>query len=244
MIRGNRLIVLFAIISLVVISIPIIAYLVKFSASNLSLNNQDWAHFGVYMNGVLAPIIALTGALVSLVLNEISNARNRALLTREEMAQRPLMHVYSGDYDNCLRIAMKNKGLGALTITKYELININTQEKYSSFFELVSKYDQVLQNYTGDMKHQILAAGEEKELFKAENTWINSKKKIPKRNQEEFMNLATALRKILKNYKIVVGYTDIYKRQMDNHEFDFTWYGRMENVEVIPESTIFTDSKK
>ena len=55
------------------------------------------------------------------------------------------------------------------------------------------------------------------------------------------MNLAKDLRKILKDYKIVVGYTDIYGKQMDDHEFDFTWYGRMENVEVIPESEIFKE---
>lgn len=223
-------IIVFGIIAIIIILIPLFIYSLKFKDQTFSFNNQDWSHFGSYMNGVLAPIIALTGALITIVLNALSQARNRALSEREEMSQRPLMHVYSGDYENRIKISMLNKGLGALIITKYEIINTVTNEKHGSFFDLVKQYDDKLENYTGDMTDQVLSPEEEKELFLSENPWKDETKTSFKKDHDEYKQFAEELRNIFKDLKIVINYKNIYNTEMDTYELDLKWYGRMNEV--------------
>lgn len=206
---------------------PILVFAWNFWNSDFSMDSKDWANFGSFMNGVLAPIMALIGVYITIRINEISQKRNETTIEKEEMAQRPLLYIYCGDYENHLRIAMQNKGLGVLMIKSYKIVqSIDPTKNVSSFYELVKEYDAKLENYTGNMNSEIIKAGEEKELFKAINPWKDDTKLEYKKDQEEFKKMKNQIRKKFKDYTIKVKYTDIYGKKEFNYEKDLGWYGR------------------
>jgi len=209
------------------ITVPLIVYIINFWDTDFSNNSKDWANFGSYMNGVLAPVMALIGVYITIRISEISEKRNETAIEKEEMAHRPLLYLYCGDYENHLSIAIQNKGLGVLMLKSYKIVHLSDSSKdVSSFYELVKEFDKHLENYTGDMNSEIIMANEEKELFKAINPWKDNTKTEFKKDHDEFKEMTNKIRKILKDYSIKIEYTDIYGEKQFSYERDLSLYGR------------------
>jgi len=209
----------FCIIIFIIILAPVITYLIGFWGHSFSNKNQDWANFGNYINGVLGPIIALTGALITLALGFLTTERNRTLIERETMKHRPLLEVFASNFDNKIEINLKNKGLGPLLVTDYKINNVKTGESKGGLYYWIQNISGTFNNYTGELNDLILAPSEVKNLLlfeKQDMTKIDT----------DYHRVREELRIILKDLEIEIGYNDIYNNEMPTRRYKFDWYGK------------------
>jgi hypothetical protein len=85
----KRTIIIVSAIGLLILFIPLLAYLITFSGHSIGEDPQYWGFFGDYFGGVLNPIIALisTGLLIyiSVIVGKNSVAENSKLFFTERM---------------------------------------------------------------------------------------------------------------------------------------------------------------
>ncbi len=215
--------ILIIILFIILLFLPLIIYLINFGCHPLSKNTEVWEQFGGYLNGTFMPLIALTGVFVTLYLGIISERRNKANLAIEQQKRRPLLHLEYFDGEDKMFINIINKGDGPLIITDYYLLNIITNEPKASIFEILPSIEIKYDNYSGNLKNQVLSANEEMEIFlfalfdedENDNIIIN-----------KFENAKLKVRNIFKDYKIIFKYKDVYGNIMDDYIVSLEWFGR------------------
>jgi len=211
------------ILSIILLFLPLIIYLINFGSHPLSDETEIWGQFGGYLNGTFMPLIALTGVFVTLYLGIISERRNKANLVIEQQKRRPLLHLEYFDGEDIMFINIINKGDGPLIITDYYLLNIITNEIKASIFEILPSIKIKYDNYSGNLKNQVLSANEEMEIFlfalfyedENDNNII-----------AEYEDAKLKVRTIFKDYKIVFKYKDVYGNKMDDYIVSLEWFGR------------------
>lgn len=207
------------IVALVLLLAPLLAYFFNFRSFEISKDIKDWADFGSYLNGTFMPLIVLAGSIITWRLGIISESRNKTTLKLDQQKHRPLMHLSYYDAEDKIEIKIENKGLGALTITNYQLINLLTKESKGGIFECLPEVRRgYFENYSGNQNNYVLKANEEKQLLLLE-------KRDTEKN-EDFIKDVERVRIELAKYKVVIDYKDVYDTQMPTYERSLEWFGR------------------
>jgi hypothetical protein len=186
-------------------ALPFIVYSINFWEYGLSKNTEIWSHFGTYLDGTLAPLIALVGIAVTLLLRIVSEER-------EQLKQRPLLHIGYWDFQNKIEIFMQNKGIGPLLIKKYEILDAKSLS-FPRLFDCLPPLQGFYGNYTGNKADVVLSPGENDQLLLYES-------------HDENSDDMEKLREPLKDLKIKVEDNDIYGNEMLPYERSLEWFGR------------------
>ena len=212
--KFGKIILILALILIVVV--PISIYIIHFNDSSLSNNSADWGNFGSYINGVIAPLIAILGIIITYVLSDNNKRTNETIIKRKEMEQRPLLYISYVDYLEKIRINISNKGLGPAYIISFNIVNIKNKDQYDSFYDVTENIDiDVFDYYTGSQVGVIMGPNEKKKLF--EYTLDDNDKSYEK--TEKIRHLFSSLR-------IEIKYKDIYEEREYNYERSLEWFGR------------------
>lgn len=208
---------LFIIISLILLIIPVFAYVLNFWELYISKDTQLWGNFGDYLNGTFMPIIALLGVLVTYYLGIISDKRNASNIKIEQLKHRPILHIGYFDAENYLEIFLENKGNGPLIIKDYKIINEKNNSEENRIFDCLPKltnddYD----NYTGNIKDIVMKADEKFQLFLYTGD----------ENSKTFIENREEIRKYISKFKISAKYQDVYENLMPIAERSLIWFGR------------------
>lgn len=206
-------------IGFIILTTPYIIYICHFYESDLSYKTSDWGNFGSYINGIIAPIIAFLGIIITYTLSQNNKKTNLTLLKRKEMEQRPLLYVSYDDYENYIEIKISNKGIGPAVIQEYIVKNTRTGVKYDSFYNILKEINlQSFTYYTGDMSKLIMSPNEEKYLF------IQDRRK---ENESEEDLVIELIRNKICDLKIIIKYQGIYEKG-ENYTFErsLKWFGR------------------
>lgn len=205
------------IVSILLLIAPFLTFVINFHNFQLSTNVSDWGDFGLYINGSLIPLITLIGIYLSYLLHNLGLETRKAIRDRQEMEQRPLLHISYVDYNNHVRIKLCNKGIGPAIIKRYELIDKCQGKKHNSFFTLLDEVNiNYFTYYSDNQKEVILSPLEEVKLFEQK---INTKKKNQLKDLKK-------IRELLKNIEINITYTNLYKDQEFVHIRSLAWFGR------------------
>jgi len=200
-------------ISAIIISLPIIFYIINFRNGKFSDNNDDWGKFGDYLSGFFSSLIALMGILVTYYLGVISDKRNVNNLNVEKLKHRPILFIGYWDAQNKMEIYIENKGKGPLIIKEYNLINLFSSKIENRVFDILPRLSKDrYQNYTGNLNELVLKPDEKFQLFLFENGQCREDRKL--------------VRQSLKDYKLCIKYNDVYNEIMPLAERDLSWFGR------------------
>ena len=177
-----------------------------------------WGDYGKFVSGVLGPIVAIVGTLISYVIHRNNQEQNIVNIKRQEMLQRPLLFIDYWDGTNSLEINLRNKGIGPLIISGYKLVSQEDGEiKHEGIFQAIKGIGGTFDNYTGNQTNLVLSPDERRNLFKLskrENT------------NPDFEEQKEAVRRIFKDLKIVINYKDIYGQEMEPYQKSLSWFGR------------------
>ncbi|SFH33679.1 hypothetical protein [Pedobacter insulae] len=214
-----------AVITLLILAFsPALVYMSKFKSGGLSSKNIDWSQFGIYLSGTLSPVIALTGAILTFTLGFVSNRHNQTLLKKQEREKRPLINVSFMDKDTSITIALHNKGLGPMIITKYLIENEKTNQEKSGVFDWIESLPCQYGNYTGNQDNLVLREGEKRNLLRLEGEL----------SDVSFINHRDRLRNLLGDLRIKIAYNDIYDTAMPVYTKSFSWFKRHINNPQAP----------
>lgn len=95
------------ILGILILFSPIAFYMLWFRSYSISNAPEDWGDFGDYVGGVSGPIIALLGVLIAVRLNSI-----------QVRLAKPYGDIVIGNYEDCLYVDLRNKGVGTMIIKK------------------------------------------------------------------------------------------------------------------------------
>jgi hypothetical protein len=210
----KRIIIFLGIILLIVFTLPILTYLLHFYSCSLSDNTEAWAHFGGYLNGVLTPIIAIVGLMITITIAFYTEQNNKLNIQKQEMQERPLVYITYGDYELNLELNIVNKGLGPLIVKDFYIINKINKDKKSSIFDWITDVPGHYDNYTNNQNGLVLSPNEKLNLFKLSD------------KQEDFEERKLEIRKLFKDLRIVIIYSDVYDKNMPEYSRDLEWFGR------------------
>ena len=180
-------------------------------------DSEFWSNYGNFISGLFGPIVAVVGTIVSYLIH-VSNRE------KQEMQQRPLLYISHGDFDHHLEIRIGNKGIGALIITDYQIkrVNEDTDEvisKFGGIYDVIKDIQGPYKNYSHSQENEVLAPGEEKNIFK-----LSTDK--GKAVEKEFISARDKVRKVFKDIVIEVTYKDIYGKKMEVYKKSLKWFGR------------------
>lgn len=229
----NKGLITISVIILILTIAPYLIYYLHFLDGFISDKPNIWGEFGNFLNGALAPIVALVGLLITYVLRK-NTEKNNAL------ANRPLVFVSLNDYDNFISLNIHNKGLGPAIIKDYKIINKDTKREYSSTFEILN--DAIpetitLDNFTGNHNNLVLSPGEKRNIFRLRDDHTFE-------GDIAFDKAVYGIRNAFKHLQFQIKYQDVYGKEMDTYYKNLDWYGRHFEKETTLLKTNIKNTKK
>ncbi len=205
---------------LVLVSIPFVVYWANFGSNGLSKDSKTWGEFGLYINGMLAPMIAMAGAVISYSIYR-SSLRNQAVQReREEMSKRPLCYIGYEDFEGEINIDITNKGAGPLIVLEV-ILKQTSGDLHVSFYDLITSRGitgYMFRNYTDVQEGLVLAPGETKNLL--------SFNKNAQDDTSNFESVKAKLRRELGETTIDVKYADLFENEMPVYHRNLEWFKR------------------
>jgi len=155
----------------------------------------------------IALIITSIISIVSIVIGVITLCIQR---THNMKSIKPIGIITLSDFENLIKIKIKNSGIGPMIITSCKTKN-RSAEKECPIDWLPSNI--VYKNFRKGLENHVLAPNEESVLLeiefdKSQNTDIDK------------------IRNILKDLTLTIEYKDIYDKNKNKVEKKFDWFGR------------------
>lgn len=167
--------------------------------------------------GALASAAAAFLALfVSCVSVWISIATARSQRRHNELSVRPIAEVTVADYEDSLRVKLRNNGTGPMIVLAVTVANeANARE---SLIEWMPKLptERPWNTFTGDLRRRTLQAGAEIILLEL----------TEHENEVNFSALRDRIRAALAPLTVNVEYTDIYDTVIRPCKKSLSWFGR------------------
>jgi hypothetical protein len=175
--------------------------------------NSDAANAFGALATAAAAFLAL---LVSAISVGISVWAVRSARRHNALSVRPLAEVAVADYENCVRVKLKNHGTGPLLITAFTVSDgRNTRSNLIDWTPPLHK-GRMWNTFVGNVAGRSLSPGSEIVLLELEEY----------EGESGFAVSRDAVRKALAPLTVTVEYTDVYNTAMPPHQKALTWFGR------------------
>ena len=187
---------------------PLGLYIYNFRGSSLSSNPDDWASFGDYLGGTINTLFSILNfaAVIGLafVIYYLETEREEKI---QSIALRPFIEIYNELRPGKLSIKLKNIGNGPAKINHISIV------KGSSTYTELSKL--LPPSPSKDMRpseviiepETYLGAGDEIDLLLISGNTARN---------EDFVSYLDRALEMLSEVEIVVGYSDIFHKKMDD----------------------------
>jgi hypothetical protein len=159
---------------------------------------------------------AFLALLVSAISVGISVWAVRSERRHSALSVRPLAEIAVADYENCLRVKLRNHGTGPMLITAVTVSD--GAEARPSLIEWMPPLpkERAWNNFAGNTAGSSLSPGAEIILLELEEH----------ENERGFGTCRDLVRAALANLTVNVEYTDIYNAVMPPHRKALSWFGR------------------
>jgi hypothetical protein len=167
--------------------------------------------------GALASAAAAFLALfLSIISVGISVWAVRSERKHSALSVRPLAEITVADYEDCLRVKLRNHGIGPMLITTVRVCD--SQNSKPSLVEWMPPLpkNRPWTNFAGNAAGRALAPGGEIVLLEL----------IEHEGESGFARSRNLVRKALAPLTVHVEYTDIYNSSMPVHSKPLSWFGR------------------
>lgn len=167
--------------------------------------------------GALASAAA---AFLALVLSTISVGISvwavRSERKHSALTVRPLAEITVADYEDCLRVKLRNHGIGPMLITAVRVCD--SQNSKPSLLEWMPPLpkNRPWTNFAGNTAGRVIAPGGEIVLLEL----------IEHEGEHGFTRCRNLVRTALAPLTVHIAYTDIYNSSMPEHIKSLSWFGR------------------
>ena len=162
----------------------------------------------------LALLVSLATGIITYFTFHIQRKHNRRSLM-------PIINVNPFDYSNCLRIDLKNEGVGPAIIQKI-IVEKNEHEKKSSVYDWMPSLP------TGLSYSNYLTRDENIPMSPDKTIEVICIKLDP--NKEEERQFREQMRGVLRQLTIKVEYTDVYNSKFPIYSRSLILYARTDNA--------------
>lgn len=164
-------------------------------------------------------ITALFALLVSVVSLFVSRSALKMQQKHNVLSITPLPEITVADYENSLRVKIRNNGSGPMIIKSISIDNGNSEK--DSLIEWMPRLpnNRSWNAFSHSLKQRTLLAGNEIKLLELTEF----------ENERSFSECRDQVRKALSSLKVHVFYTDVYGSNFPTHTKSLDWFGRHEN---------------
>lgn len=167
------------------------------------------------ISAVASAVAAVIAVLVSISAVRISAKSAKQQMVHNELSVRPIPEVTVGDYENSLRVKLRNHGAGPLRINSLIAVFIDTERK--TLVECMPDLkDRHWTNFSGVVDGRTLLPGDEIVLIEL----------TAEQGEVDFRVSRDSARNSLSNVQITVNYSDIYGSKFENYKKSLSWFGR------------------
>lgn len=159
---------------------------------------------------ILSTILSIIAIVISLISLAITTIFNMKQFQYNKKTLTPNLYINPGDYEDDIFIDIKNVGLGPLFIKE---INIYRNDKLcdeKDLYKLIDTHGQPWSTFSGNIEGIAIPANEKIRIIEI----------LPKNDI-----VKTSLRNQLKDIKIKIKYTDVYKSEY-SYTKTLDFYGR------------------
>lgn len=160
--------------------------------------------------------IAVFAFIVSLISLYVALATLRKQTRHNVLTVRPIPEVTVADYEDSLRVKLRNHGSGALIVKDIHVGDGKTVRKTLLEWMPSLPPGMYWSNYSGEIRGRSILPGGEIVLVLLEGDDSNN----------EFAQVRDACRSILRHLTVIVEYTDVYETDMTPLKKRLDWFGR------------------
>lgn len=169
------------------------------------------------IGGLASAIVAFLALIVSGISVYISVRAMKLQRKHNELSVRPLAEVTVADYENSLRVKLRNNGTGPMIITSIDVLGGAKPEKcLKDCMPKELPNSRLWTDFSGDLRDRSLQPGSEIVLL--ELTEYDDEK--------DFGTCREVVRAVLAPLTVIVSYTDIYENPMETRKKSLSWFGR------------------
>jgi hypothetical protein len=179
----------------------------------LIMSNPNVANVFATLSSVVVAFIAL---LISVISVGISIWAMRAQQKHNELSVRPLAEITVADYENSLRIKLRNNGTGPMIITDFEVSD--GKNKKSCIVEWMPSLPagRPWTTFSHELKDRTLQPASDIILLELTEY----------KGEQNFTLCRDTIRDALAFLTVSVNYTDIYNKAMPARVKSLSWFGR------------------
>jgi hypothetical protein len=160
-----------------------------------------------------AAFLALAVSVISLIVSLWALAIQRR---HNKLSVRPLPEVTVADYEDCLRVTLRNNGTGPLFVTDMKVTDgIHTSDSLIDCMPEL-RHGRAWTTFIRDTKGRTVLPGEDLRLLELSEF----------EGEKNFAAHRDTIRKALAALQLRVEYSDIYKTCFPRYRRDLKWFGR------------------
>lgn len=168
-------------------------------------------------------VASATAAFLALIVSAlsvwISVQTMKSQQKHNKLSVRPLAEVTVADYENSLRVKLRNNGTGPMIITNIDVSKgANHKRCLVDWMPQVLPNRRIWTNYSSELRDRSLQPGSEIVLLELTEC----------EGEDDFGTCRDKVRAALAPLTVTVCYTDIYKDPMPIRVKSLSWFGRHE----------------
>jgi len=176
-------------------------------------SNAETANAIAALTGVF---IALCALLISWSANRTASKSIRIQHNHNVLSLKPIPSIKVADYENSLRVRLRNDGMGTMFIKSVEFKNKTTSK--TSLIALMPQlpYDRNWNNFTTDLANGTLLPSKHLPLLEL----------TEREGENNFCASRDIVRNKLKDIVASVTYTEVYDTEFNTYSKGSEWFGR------------------
>jgi len=138
----------------------------------------------------------------------------------DRISLRPLAAITLLDFDNCIKVTIRNAGVGPMILSRVITQNKKTGAMKGYPIDWFSRQPFLWNNFNKPAAGRVLAVGDQLELLHYSTDRLDDQTEVQRKRD---INI---IRSILKDMTIQVAYMDIYDKAQPVASRDLAWFGR------------------
>ena len=176
-------------------------------------NNADVASAIAALAGVF---IALCALLVSWYANRTAKKTLEIQHNHNVLSVKPIPEITVADYEDSLRVRLRNNGMGTMVIISAEFTNQSHSKGSLMAMMPALPNSRAWNHFTTDIAERTLQPGKLLPLLELS----------AREGESNFGASRDLVREYLKDIEVTVYYTDVYKTKFSAYKKELTWFGR------------------
>jgi hypothetical protein len=198
--------------------LPTAFYVGAFWSRGISDNPADWAQFATYIAGMASPFLSIVNVLIIVYIAALANSINK----KQHV---PLGNIIVADYENRTSVDIQNAGLGPMIITRLLAVDTQGHEYNTLIGAFKGSGIQTWTSFLEEVEGRIIPPNEKLNLIEMKYVTNNVDSKARE-----------IIRNVLKEIKVTVTYTDLYRDEKYSISRKLDFFGRHNRIAAVPQA--------